>query len=554
MDMNRTRLFLYVALAFLCFNFYSLWMKEHPAPVSTAVTQNQDPSVINQANQVNLDELPIPVNAEPYALVNHPDHNDDNASQFIWVETDVLRLKISPKGGDIVYAELKNYPQTLGYGDKGFVLLDKSDARHYYLQSGLLGEDGPDSYRSGRGMYTAAQTHYVLQAGQDMLEVPLTWQDDKGIFVVKRFRLYPGQYRVEIEHTVTNHRELPWQGNAYGQLARKPLAHEKSSGSFLVMQTYQGGAISTPDKPFKKIPYDKFEKTPKATVPGGWAAMVEHYFLSAWIPNKQETQQYFSRLNQQGEYVLGSVGPQLNVPSQQSVTTHGQVYLGPEITDILKAIAPGLELTVDYGFLWPISSFLFWFLTHIHQYIGNWGWSIIALTVVIKLVFYKLSAASYRSMGNMRRLQPRIEQLKQTYGEDKATFSQKMMELYRKEKVNPLGGCLPILVQIPVFIAFYYMLLESVELRLAPFMFWIQDLSSKDPFYVLPIIMGVTMLLQQRMNPTPPDPIQAKMMMAMPFIFTVLFLQFPAGLVLYWVANNLLSIGQQWFILRQLEK
>jgi YidC/Oxa1 family membrane protein insertase len=550
MDINRTRLFLYVALAFLCFNLYTLWIKEHPAPA--VVAQNTTPST-QTANSVNLDELPAPVEANSAALTP-VDHKEVDAAQLISVETDVLRLKISPKGGDIVYAELKNYPQTLNDASHGFVLLDKSDARHYYLQSGLLAEDGPDSYRSGRGWYTSKQTQYVLQTDQKMLEVPLTWQDDQGILIIKRFRLYPGEYRVEVEHTVTNHRDLPWQGNAYGQIARKPLEHEKSKAGFLMMQTYQGGAISTPEKPFKKLPYDKFNKTQKTTVSGGWAAMVEHYFLSAWIPDKQDTQQYFSRLNQQGEYVLGSVGPQINVASQQSVTTHGQVYLGPEIAETLSAIAPGLELTVDYGFLWPVSSFLFWLLKHIHIYVGNWGWAIIALTCVIKLAFYKLSATSYRSMGNMRRLQPKIEQLKQTYGEDRGAFSQKMMELYRKEKVNPLGGCLPILVQIPVFIAFYYMLLESVELRLAPFMFWIQDLSSKDPFYVLPIIMGVTMLLQQKMNPTPPDPIQAKMMMAMPFIFTVLFLQFPSGLVLYWVANNLLSITQQWFILRKLEK
>lgn len=551
MDINRTRLFLYVALALLCFNLYSLWIKEHPTPVSATQTVASSSEATIAAN---LDELPTPISAESDAITMTPERGDVSTETYIVVETDVLRLKISPKGGDIVYAELKNYPQAQDSTEQGFVLLDKSENRHYYLQSGVLGEEGPDSYRAGRGVYSAARTHYALESGQEMLEVPLTWQDNQGVFVVKRFRLYPGQYRVEIEHTITNHRDLPWLGNAYGQIARKPLSHEKSKGSFLVMQTYQGGAISTPEKPFKKIPYDKFSKTPKTTVPGGWAAMVEHYFLSAWVPNKQDTQQYFSRLNQQGEYVLGSVGPQIQVDSQQSVTTHGQVYLGPEIADTLKTIAPGLELTVDYGFLWPISSFLFWLLTHIHQYVGNWGWAIIALTLVIKLVFYKLSAASYRSMGNMRRLQPRMEQLKQTYGDDRAAFSQKMMELYRKEKVNPLGGCLPILVQIPVFIAFYYMLLESVELRLAPFMFWIQDLSSKDPFYVLPIVMGITMLLQQKMNPTPPDPVQAKMMMAMPFIFTVLFLQFPSGLVLYWVANNLLSILQQWFILRKIEK
>jgi YidC/Oxa1 family membrane protein insertase len=321
------------------------------------------------------------------------------------------------------------------------------------------------------------------------------------------------------------------------------------------MQTYQGGALYTPDKKFKKIKYKEMDEGPFAqTITGGWAAMVEHYFISAWIPSEDAQNEYFTyAIDGPKTYNIGAKTG-VAVPAGSQGVVKGQLYIGPETTDVLKEISPGLELTVDYGILWPVSQLIFYLLKKIHGVVGNWGWSIILVTIFIKALFYKLSAASYRSMGHLRRVQPKIEQLKERCGEDKQKFSQSMMELYRKEKINPLGGCLPILVQIPVFIALYYVLLESVELRQAPFMLWLQDLSSKDPYYVLPLLMGGSMLLQQRLSPSPPDPMQAKMLMLMPIVFTFLFLSFPSGLVLYWVANNVLSITQQYFIMRNLEK
>jgi YidC/Oxa1 family membrane protein insertase len=289
-------------------------------------------------------------------------------------------------------------------------------------------------------------------------------------------------------------------------------------------------------------------------VQDGWIAMIQHYFVTAWVPSPQEVDHFYSRAVGSNTYVLGMTGPLQEVAPGESATFASELFVGPKIQDRLKALAPGLELTVDYGWLTVIAQPLFWLLKAIHGLVGNWGWSIILLTVLIKAVFFKLSETSYKSMANMRRLQPRMTSIREKFAHDKQKMNQAMMELYKKEKINPMGGCLPIVVQIPVFIALYWMLLESVELRMAPFMLWIQDLSAADPFYVLPLLMGASMFIQQRLNPAPPDPIQAKVMMALPVVFTVFFLWFPSGLVLYWLVNNILSISQQWVITRRIEK
>ena len=283
---------------------------------------------------------------------------------------------------------------------------------------------------------------------------------------------------------------------------------------------------------------------------GGWVVMQQHYFLSAWVPNEQQINHYYTSVSPNDVYTIGFLGPQLNVAAGDKLVTKTKFYAGPQLTDRLHSIAPNLDLTVDYGWLWFISMGIFWLMKKIHLVIGNWGWSIILVTICIKAVFYKLSATSYRSMAKMRKLTPKIQALKQRFGDDKQKMSQETMKLYKKEKVNPFGGCLPILIQIPFFIALYYVLIESVELRQAPFIFWIHDLSIKDPFYVLPLLMGISMLIQQKLSPPPPDPMQAKMMMLLPIVFTVFFLNFPAGLVLYWVCNNTLSILQQWYVMR----
>jgi YidC/Oxa1 family membrane protein insertase len=320
------------------------------------------------------------------------------------------------------------------------------------------------------------------------------------------------------------------------------------------VSTYLGAAVGTPAEPYRKVSMSDMDKNRlQEAVQGGWVGWLQHYFVTAWVPNKDEQHQITTRKDAQGNYIVGFTGPQFSVPAGGKGETSLTLYAGPKIQEHLKTLSHGLELTVDYGFLWFIAQPIFWLLQHIHSILGNWGWSIIVLTIIIKMLFFPLSAASYRSMARMRAVGPRLQALKEQHGDDRQKMSQAMMELYRKEKINPLGGCLPIVVQMPVFLALYWVLLESVEMRQSPWMFWITDLSAKDPFFILPIIMGGTMLVQQMLNPAPPDPMQAKVMKMMPIIFTFFFLWFPAGLVLYWIVNNCLSILQQWYITRKIE-
>lgn len=538
MELQRTRVILLLTLGFITALLFNNWQQE------------QTPVVVKE-QVASISDVPMEaprVDSKP--VISSVSAASGSPSQWVLIETDTIRASISPVGGDLVRVELKNYHQTQENPDTGVYLLDSSTERFYVAQSGLIGEDGrgPDSVNA-RAPYKVGQQEYRL-GDADTLSVPLTLVDETGRKFTKTYHFKRGSYFVGVDFTIDNPTGEPWQGSFYGQ-AKRQWSKTKSS-SMIGAQMYEGAAFYTPDKPYKKVSYsDLVEKGFSQKITGGWGAFLEHYFLCAWIPDAQSEQHYYSQADKaENLYKIGSVSSVL-VPAGEQKTISAQWYVGPEITDNLKGVAPGLELTIDYGILWPISMLLFSVLKFIHQFVGNWGWSIITLTFLIKLAFYKLSATSYRSMGRMRQLQPKVEAIKQQH-DDKQKQSQAMLELYRKEKVNPLGGCLPILIQIPIFIAFYYVLLESVELRHAPFMLWITDLSVKDPFYVLPVIMGASMLIQQKMNPTPPDPIQAKVMMAMPVVFTVLFLQFPAGLVLYWVVNNILSIVQQWYITRRL--
>ncbi|MCS5712760.1 membrane protein insertase YidC [Candidatus Berkiella aquae] len=544
MELQRTRMFLLIALLVVGFALFSEWQKEHPALPKQTHSQS--------ASSATKEDSEIPAISTNQSTAVMPVSTPSSASaDLIDVTTDVLKIKIDPIGGDIVRAELLKYPEKL-HSEQGVLLLDKTALRNYVAQTGLVGKNelGPDSRQQGRARYTVTQNNFQLN--QDVLNVDLHWQHESGIKVTKTFVFKRGNYLVDVNYQIQNDTDNVWLGNIYGQL-RREYVKGKSNG-MLGVQNYEGAALSTPEKPYKKLSFPDMKKAPlRQTMEGGWAAMVEHYFLSAWIPAKESANVYYSRVDDDNVYNIGALTA-VEVAPHKSETVGGQLYLGPEVAEKLKAISPGLELTIDYGILWPISQLLFWALQFIHGFVSNWGFAIILLTLVVKLLFYSLSASSYRSMGHMRRLQPRVEMLKERHGNDKQQFSAALMELYRKEKVNPLGGCLPILIQIPVFIALYYVLLESIELRQAPFILWIQDLSSKDPYYVLPLIMGATMFLQQKMNPAPPDPMQAKMMMFMPVIFTVLFLSFPAGLVLYWTVNNILSISQQWFITRNIER
>tara|TARA_R110002110_G_scaffold65206_5_gene180069 strand:- start:7213 stop:8919 length:1707 start_codon:yes stop_codon:yes gene_type:complete len=550
MELQRTRVFLLLSLFVVGMLLYTNWQQQF-APSTSTVAQEEPTKTVPQYNDIPSD-LVSASSPNDYAHQNLASTSADSAAStgtLISVKTDVLDLRIDTKGGDIVFAQLPQYPKSLETPEDGYQLLQSSGDGYYIVQTGLVGRDqkGPDSKKTGRGQLQYAKTNYQLSDNQDVLEVPLVWDKD-GIEVTKTFTFKRGEYLSTIRYDVKNKTSEPWVGSFYGQIKRKK--QEKKNG-LMGVQMYQGGAVYTEDKPYKKISFgDMKDSNFNQKIQGGWAAMLERYFLSAWIPDSQDYNKYYTSADENNVFGIGSISSFEVLPGEHKEIS-GQLYTGPEVADELKQISSGLELTVDYGILWPISQLLFWLLKHIYGFLGNWGWSIISLTLLIKIVFYKLSAKSYTSMAHMKAVQPKIEALKQRCGEDKQQFSQGLLALYKKEKVNPLGGCLPILVQIPVFIALYYVLLESVELRQSPFIFWIQDLSIKDPFYILPLIMGASMFLQQRMNPPPPDPMQAKIMMAMPIVFTFLFLSFPSGLVLYWVSNNILSMLQQGYIQRK---
>ncbi|MFJ4157971.1 membrane protein insertase YidC [Pseudomonas sp. NPDC089752] len=474
------------------------------------------------------------------------------SKDLIRVKTDVLELAIDPVGGDIVQLNLPKYPRRQDHPDIPFQLFDNGGERVYLAQSGLTGANGPDARSTGRPLYAAEQKSYQLADGQEQLVVDLKFSDN-GVNYIKRFSFKRGEYDLTVSYLIDNQSAQAWSGNMFAQLKRD-ASGDPSSSTATGTATYLGAALWTAGEPYKKVSMKDIDKgSLKENVSGGWVAWLQHYFVTAWIPAKSDNNVVQTRKDSQGNYIIGYTGPAISVPAGGKVETSAMLYAGPKIQSKLKELSPGLELTVDYGFLWFIAQPIFWLLQHIHSLLGNWGWSIIVLTMLIKGLFFPLSAASYRSMARMRAVAPKLAALKERFGDDRQKMSQAMMELYKKEKINPLGGCLPILVQMPVFLALYWVLLESVEMRQAPWMLWITDLSIKDPFFILPIIMGATMFIQQRLNPTPPDPMQAKVMKMMPIIFTFFFLWFPAGLVLYWVVNNCLSISQQWYITRRIE-
>jgi YidC/Oxa1 family membrane protein insertase len=408
-------------------------------------------------------------------------------------------------------------------------------------------------------VFHTAQTKYVV--GKSPTNVDLVWRNPQGMEFIIRYTFQPDSYHIKVSHIINNPTDQSWQGNVYLRLERTPPVAKKGIAH---LPTYAGPVYYSPDDKYQKVKFSKIDDAqPKDSnvrdaidreFAGGWAAMIEHYFVGAWIPPKKAVYRYFTAKLSGDRYLIGMSSPKHVVPAKGHLQVNADLFVGPKLIKALDKVAPGLDLSVDYGYMSFISKPLFKVLSWIHGVVGNWGWSIILLTLAIKLVFYKLSETSYKSMANMRKLQPKMTALKQRYGDDKQKMQQAMMEMYKKEKINPLGGCLPIVIQIPVFIALYYMLLESVELRQADWIFWIKDLSVKDPYFVLPIIMGISMLAQQKLNPTPVDPMQAKVMMALPVVFTFLFLFFPSGLVLYWVVNNVLSIAQQWYITRVVMK
>lgn len=479
---------------------------------------------------------------------------DAPSTPQVRIRTDVLDVTVDTHGGDIVGVALPSFYANIDTPELPYVLLTQGSHRTYIARSGLIGTHGTDSAQS-RPTFTVEQSEYQLSPSQNTLAVDLHYQQTDDVRIIKRFAFERGSHLINISYIVDNQSSEPWQAVPYGQIQRDDYNPGKAPGMF-AMQPFLGAATSTLDTNYLKLDFGDLADEPfKHERPNGWVAMVQHYFLSAWIPQEGQVNQFELFKSQSSDtYFLQFTGAETAVAPGGVGELTMDFYAGPKHIRTLEEISPYLDLTVDYSFLWWIAKPLFFALEAIHGLVGNWGLAIMLLTLGIKIMFFYPSAASYRSMAKMRKLQPKLKELKERYGEDKQKFSSEMMKLYRTEKVNPLGGCLPILIQMPVFIALYWVLMESVELRHAPFILWIQDLSVRDPFYVLPLIMGASMWFQMKLNPPPADPMQAKVMQLMPIFFTFIFLFFPAGLVLYWVVNNLLGIAQQYYITKQVEK
>lgn len=547
--MDFRRYFLWGALFISGYLLFLQWSQDYGPQSTQSVAQ----STQTETNSQVSDDLPLASQSTTDANAEVPQNVTSVApGKLIEVTTDTLRVAINPVGGDLVKAALLNYKKELGQPDS-FVILEDNTERTYITQSGLIGKNGPDASTEGRPVYQSEQTSYSLMDGEDSLDVNLYYTDAQGVKYTKTFRFTKGKYRIRQLITVDNASSNVWSGNLFAQIKRDN-SEDPSQASGMGLQPYLGGAISDEENKYNKISFSDMEEDPvKKTTTQGWVAILQHYFVSAWIPEQGQKVTLQARTNN-GFNIIGFTGTAVEIAPGTQGTLASTFYVGPKLQDQLEETAANLDLTVDYGWLWWLAKPLFWLLTAIQSVVINWGVAIILIVVCVKAIFFKLSAASYRSMAKMRKFGPEIAKLKEQYGDDRQKMSQEMMSLYKKEKINPLGGCLPILVQMPVFLSLYWVLMESVELRHAPFFLWINDLSAMDPFFVLPILMGVSMLGQQMLNPTPPDPMQARIMKIMPIAFTFFFLWFPSGLVLYWVCNNTLSIIQQYIITKRIER
>ncbi|MBA4502917.1 membrane protein insertase YidC [Marinobacterium marinum] len=552
--MDVQRVILIAALALVSYLMVLQWNDDYgpaqqpqQAATVSAYANNSGNSQTSELPQATTDataSADIPVTDSSAGV-----QAEAESGNLIHIRTDVLDLLVDPRGGDIIQAALPQHDALLN-SEQPFVLLEQNSNRTYVAQSGLIGTHGPDATAGARPLYTSEQTEYVLDG--DTLVVDLKLTADSGAQITKRFTFAKGEYKVVVDFIVNNTTAENFDSVLFGQIKRDG-SPDPSQQTSMGMQSYLGAVFSTSENNYQKVDFDDMdEERFKATTPDGWVAMVQHYFLSAWIPAPGAEYTYESR-KVNGQYLVGFMSPNFSVAPGQSQTVSATFYAGPKDVEQLEKIAPNLDLTIDYGWLWWIASPLYMLLKWIHSVVGNWGLAIIGITILVKGALFHLNAKAFKSMAKMRKFGPEMARLKELYGDDRQKMSQEMMKLYQKEKINPLGGCLPILVQMPVFIALYWVLMESVELRHAPFYGYIQDLSQMDPYFILPILMGVTMFIQQMLNPTPPDPMQAKMMKMLPILFTFFFLWFPAGLVLYWLVNNILSIAQQWVINKQIE-
>ena len=538
--MESQRTFLLIGLMLVSFLLFQEWDNDYNKP-------KVDPSATTQTLQANSPESDdyIPSSSDS----GLPASATLAKRSVIEITTDVFKVKIDTKGGDIVETDLLQYEETKG-SETPYMLLGQLDGgKQYFSQSGLIGLNGPDGSANGRPTYSTEQKSYTLTG--DELRVPLQFTDSNGVSFTKTYVFKKGQYDVGLEYKINNTTSAPLQVQLYTQIKR--TVQEKGS---MVDQNYLGAAYGTDEEKYEKYSFsDMADKNLNKSTQGGYVAFIQHYFVSAWVPMQDQSNTLYSLITKSNAAIIGAKDPAVNIQAGSEQTLTATYYMGPKESDILEAIHPDLDLTVDYGWLWFISQPLFVLLKWLHSILGNWGVAIIAITIIVKSLMYPLTKAQYTSMAKMRALQPKMAALKEKFGDDRQKFGQATMEMYKKEKVNPMGGCFPILLQMPIFLALFYVFLESTELRHAEFIFWLNDLSAQDPYYVLPILFGASMFVTQKLQPmTVTDPMQQKMMTFMPVIFSVFFLWFPSGLVLYWLVSNLISIVQMLIIYRGMEK
>jgi len=553
--MDNQRIFVWAALALLLYLNYTTWQGDY-APAKTAVTTPAaSPSAIADKTTHSLPELPSesPANAAtPPATPTTTAPVGSEATgtaqpAIIHVRTDVLDLDISTRGGELVRADLPKYPKVKNQPDVPIRLFNTDSSGLFVARSGLRAAD-KRAEPTHLAVFEAAQNNYQLSSGGSKLEVPLKWSDGQGLTVTKTYTFEPGSYRIGVRYDAVNDSPTPWKAASYVQLVRH-YVHVERSYFNVETNAYRGPAVYDGKAYHKLDVEDKEDSHFKQTFSSGWLAAMQHHFVAAAVPPTNEPYDYQLTVDADNNFVMSYRGPLVEIAPGGKHTFTETLFVGPKLQEQLKATGPGLERTADYGKLTIIAQPLFWLLERVHSFVGNWGWSIIIVTFLIKLVFYKLTAASGRSMAKMRNMSPRIKAIQERYKDDREQLGRQMMELYKREKINPLAGCLPILIQIPFFLAFYWVLLESVEMRQAPFLGWIMDLSSKDPYFILPILMGAAMFGQFKLQPMPStDPMQAKIFAFMPVIMAGTMAWFPAGLVLYWLTNTLLSITQQYRI------
>ena len=552
--MDTRKLVLFFIFAFSILMLADAWTKAQRPPVEVATSGASADDAKGTAPAAvpvpNAPAIAVPQAGTPAAPAATPTTPTGAlpGGERIKIETDLVKIEIDTVGGDLRRVELLKHKQTYAY-DRNFVLLDETAQHTYVAQSGLIGPGLPTHLTR----YRLLPGPLTLEDGKDELVVRLEALDVEGVKVVKRLTFKRDSYLIDVAYEVTNSRAEALSTFAYFQVVRD---RSVPVGDSWFVPTYTGVSVYTDEGKYQKVSFDEIEKKKAKFVTqadNGWVGMVQHYFVTAWLPGPKQQREYFAKPLANGLFAAGAVMPVPAIAAGATSTIQVPLYSGPQEQEKLGEIAPGLDLTVDYGLFTIFASPLFWVMKWLYALVHNWGVAIILLTVLIKLAFFPLSAASYRSMAKMRVVAPKLQRIKEQYPDDRQKLQQAMMELYKTEKINPLGGCLPIVVQIPVFIALYWVLLGSVELRHAPFFGWIIDLSAPDPFYILPLLMAASMVVQMRLSPEPPDPVQARIMKVMPFIFGAFFFFFPAGLVLYWVVNNVLSIAQQWYITRQIE-